>query len=246
MTDIKNKMIVFPAIDLRDGKCVRLTKGDFATTKIYHDKPELMLEEFAKAGATWVHMVDLDGAKQGSFAQAEVIKRLVATSSLNIEVGGGIRSEADIELLFSYGVKRVVLGSICVSQPEMVRGWMDKFGNERIVLALDCHLNADGIPMVKTHGWQNDSKDSVWDLLKFYTNAKYVLCTDISVDGTLEGPALKLYSELQQRFPHIQLIASGGVGTVDDLTKLRELNVYGVVVGKAIYEGKITLAQLEM
>lgn len=238
-------MRVYPAIDLRDGKCVRLTKGDFATTKIYNDNPQAMLAEFAKHGAKWVHMVDLDGAKQGSFAQSELIKELVANSELNIQVGGGVRTAEDIEKLFSYGIQRVVLGSICVSKPELVKEWTTKFGNDKLVLALDCHINEDGIPMVKTHGWQDDSSVTVWDLLKFYDNAKYVLCTDISVDGTLEGPSINLYQELQQRFPHIDLIASGGVGQFADLTKLQELNVHGVVVGKAIYEGKITLDQIE-
>jgi phosphoribosylformimino-5-aminoimidazole carboxamide ribotide isomerase len=238
-------MIVYPAIDLRDGKCVRLTKGDFATTKVYNDNPASILSEFAKFGATWVHMVDLDGAKAGTITQGDLIKSLVSSSDLKIQVGGGIRNSEDIERLFEYGVSRVVLGSICVSNKELVKQWLDKFGCEKIVLALDCHLNSDGTPMVKTHGWRNESTETVWDLLNFYATAKYVLCTDISVDGTLEGPSINLYQELQQRFPEISLIASGGVGTFDDLIKLKELNVYGVVVGKAIYEGKIPLDKIE-
>ncbi len=237
-------MIIFPAIDLRDGKCVRLTKGDFATTKVYNDSPQLMLNEFANSGASWVHMVDLDGAKEGRFVQNELIKDLVAGSNLNIQVGGGIRSEQDIDVLFKAGVKRVVVGSICVSKPDIVKGWLDKYGNEKVVLALDCELDNNDIPLVKTHGWQSGSSQSVWDLLNFYTNAKYVLCTDISVDGMLTGPAFGLYTELQSKFPHISLIASGGVGCNADLQKLRQLNVYGVVVGKAIYEGKISLNEI--
>lgn len=238
-------MIVYPAIDLRDGKCVRLTKGDFSTTKVYNDNPTSILEEFAKYGASWVHMVDLDGAKQGSFAQSDLIKKLVQSSKLNIQVGGGVRTTTDIEKLLDFGVKRVVLGSICVSNPAQVKEWLDKFGNDRLVLALDCHINKDGTPMVKTHGWQNESTNTVWDLLKYFGSAKYVLCTDISVDGTLEGPSINLYQELQQRFPDIKLIASGGVGQYDDLIKLKQLNVHGVVVGKAIYEGKIPLDKIE-
>jgi|SRR6185437_2124140 len=233
-------MIVFPAIDLRDGKCVRLTKGDFATTKIYNDNPLLMLESFKQHNFSWVHMVDLDGAKQGSPAQGEIIANLVKGSGLNIQVGGGIRTKADIEYLLSRGIKRVVLGSICVSNPELVKSWFAEFGSEKIVLALDCELK-DGIPVVKTHGWQEDSQKNIWDLLEFYELAKYVLCTDINVDGTLAGPSMELYKQIIERFPHINLIASGGVGNLEHLIKLNELGVYGVVVGKAIYEGTITL-----
>ena len=238
-------MIIYPAIDLRDGKCVRLTKGDFATTKVYNDNPILVLEEFSKFGASWLHMVDLDGAKQGSIAQGELIKSLVESSDLKVQVGGGIRTTEDIERLFAYGVSRVVLGSICVSNKEQVKQWLDNYGPERIVLALDCHLNESGTPMVSTHGWQESSSVTVWDLLNYYATAKYVLCTDISVDGTLEGPSMDLYKELQERFPNINLIASGGVGSLNDLIKLKELNVYGAVVGKAIYEGRIPLEKIE-
>lgn len=233
-------MIVFPAIDLRDGKCVRLTKGDFATTKIYNDNPLLMLEEFKQHNFSWMHMVDLDGAKQGSPAQGELIANLVKDSELNIQVGGGIRTKADIKYLLASGVKRVVLGSICIANPQLVKSWLDEFGNDKIVLALDCQLK-DGIPVVKTHGWQEDSQKTIWDLLEFYTDVKYVLCTDISVDGTLAGPSIDLYKQIINKFPHINLIASGGVGNLQHLASLNELGVYGVVVGKAIYEGTITL-----
>ena len=238
-------MIVYPAVDLRNGKCVRLTQGDFATTKVYNNNPAAMLDKFAKFGATWLHMVDLDGAKQGAIAQGDLIKSLVASSNLKVQVGGGIRTTEDIERIFGYGASRVVLGSICVSNKDQVKQWLDTYGSEKIVLALDCHLNKDGIPMVTTHGWQEKSMVTVWDLLDYYVTAKYVLCTDISVDGTLEGPSIDLYRELQERFPHISLIASGGVGSLDDLVKLKELNVYGVVVGKAIYEGEIPLEKIE-
>jgi phosphoribosylformimino-5-aminoimidazole carboxamide ribotide isomerase len=236
-------MIIFPAIDLRDGKCVRLTKGDFATTKVYNDNPHLMLEEFKKHNFSWVHMVDLDGAKQGSPAQGKIIASLAKDSGLNIQVGGGIRTKEDIKYLLSSGVERVVLGSICISEPELVKSWFAEFGSDKIVLALDCELK-DGLPVVKTHGWQEDSQKSIWDLLEFYNLAKYVLCTDISVDGTLMGPSIELYRQIMSKFPHINLIASGGVGTIHHLTQLNELGVYGVVVGKAIYEGTIKLSNI--
>jgi phosphoribosylformimino-5-aminoimidazole carboxamide ribotide isomerase len=236
-------MIVFPAIDLREGKCVRLTKGDFATTKIYKDNPLQMLENFKQHNFSWIHMVDLDGAKAGQTIQGEIIAGLVNDSGLNIQVGGGIRTKADIEYLLSNGIKRVVLGSICISEPELVKSWLNEFGNDKIVLALDCQLK-DELPVVKTHGWQEDSKKTIWDLLEFYDSVKYILCTDISVDGTLAGPNLKLYQQIMDKFPQIKLIASGGVGNMNHLIKLNKLGIYGAVVGKAIYEGTITLSDI--
>lgn len=237
-------MIIFPAIDLRDGKCVRLTKGDFNTTKVYNENPHDMLSQFKQAGATWVHIVDLDGAKQGSIAQASLINDLLANNELNIEVGGGVRTEKDLEILFNCGVNRVIVGSVSVSNRDMVYQWIESYGADKIVLALDCQFNQEGIPVVKTHGWQADSQYSVWDLLDFYSNAKYILCTDISVDGMLTGPSIELYKQIQERYPHLEVIASGGVGSYSDLEELKKLGVYGVVVGKAIYEGKVELNKI--
>ena len=235
-------MIIYPAIDLRDGKCVRLYKGDFATTKIYNDSPAEVLAEFAAAGSEWVHMVDLDGAKAGKFVQVEIIKQLVQNSALQIEVGGGVRTTEDVRNLLDSGVKRAVVGSICVSNPSLVNKWIDEFGADSIVLALDCGLDSAGVPKVKTHGWQNESSLSVYDILAYYPTAKYVLCTDVGVDGTLEGPSFALYQQLQAKFPQLEIIASGGVGTLEDIIKLKALGVHGVVVGKALYENKFTLA----
>ncbi len=237
-------MIILPAIDLCDGKCVRLTKGDFGTAKVYNKNPHDMLDQFSQAGASWVHIVDLDGAKAGHVVQVKLLKDLASNSGLLIEVGGGIRTEDDIELLFSHGVNRVIVGSVSVSKRNTVYQWIDKYGADKIVLALDCQFNQDGIPMVKTHGWQNNSQYSVWEMLDFYNNARYVLCTDISVDGMLTGPSLELYRQIKVNYPNLQIIASGGVGSYQDLEALRLIGVYGVVVGKAIYEGMIELSQL--
>lgn len=237
-------MLVYPAIDLIDGKCVRLTLGDFETSKIYNDNPANMLEIFEQHGFDWVHIVDLDGAKTGSVKQTKLIATLAENSQLNIQVGGGIRTAHDIDKLLNSGVKRVVLGSICVSQPQLVKSWFEVYGSELLVLALDCTLNQNGIPVIKTHGWQESSGKTIWDLLDFYHQAKYVLCTDISVDGTLSGPNLNLYDMFMRKYPQIKLIASGGVGSMSDLVKLSEMNVYGVVVGKAIYEGKINITDI--
>ncbi|RTL12682.1 MAG: 1-(5-phosphoribosyl)-5-[(5-phosphoribosylamino)methylideneamino]imidazole-4-carboxamide isomerase [Neisseriaceae bacterium] len=235
-------MVIYPAIDLRDGKCVRLYKGDFAMTKIYNDNPAAMLEEFATAGSEWVHMVDLDGAKAGKFTQGELIAKLVKNSLLKIEVGGGIRSTEDLELLFAAGVARVVVGSVCVSEPALVNQWMTRFGADKIVLALDCSLDTQGVPKVRTHGWQQESSLSVYDVLDNYPNAQYVLCTDVGVDGTLAGPSIALYKQIQLRYPSLNLIASGGVGKLADVVELRQLDVHGVVIGKALYENQFDLA----
>lgn len=234
-------MIIYPAIDLRNGKCVRLYKGDFNSTVVYDETPANMLLEFAKQGATWVHMVDLDGAKAGRVIQADFIADLISSIPLKIEVGGGIRTTSDVEELFEAGVSRVVIGSICVSNPELVREWMIRFGAEKFVLALDCSLDANNIPKMRTHGWQEESALSVYDVLANYSEAKYVLCTDISVDGTLEGPSIELYKQMLERCPNVEIIASGGVGKLEDLATLKKLGVHGVVVGKALYENKFTV-----
>lgn len=237
-------MLVYPAIDLIDGKCVRLTLGDFETSKVYNHDPLAMLKEFRQYGFSWVHLVDLDGAKATKVRQTKLISDLAKLDGINLQVGGGVRTEADIESLLAFGVKRVVLGSICVSSPSLVKKWLNKYGADKLVLALDCVLDATGLPVVKTHGWQDSSNNSIWELLDYYEEAKYVLCTDISVDGTLKGPNIGLYQDIMRRYPKIELIASGGVGSIDDLGLLNNLGVYAVVVGKAIYEGKIKLSEI--
>lgn len=236
-------MVIYPAIDLRDGKCVRLYKGDFSTTKVYSENPIQMLENFAAAGSDWVHMVDLDGAKDGKFSQGKLISQLVKNSTLNIEVGGGIRSVADLESLFAAGVKRAVVGSICISNPELVNSWLAEYGPDKIALALDCSLDNNGIPKVRIHGWQEESVLSVYEVLNHYPTAKYVLCTDIGVDGTLAGPSLALYKQIQIRYPNLNLIASGGVGKLADIQGLKELGIHGVVIGKALYENQFSLEE---
>ncbi len=237
-------MIIYPAIDLRDGKCVRLYKGDFATTKIYNENPQQVLTEFIASGSEWLHLVDLDGAKAGKIIQLELIKQLVHNNpGIKIEVGGGIRSINDVRELLGAGISRIVVGSICVSDPILVNKWIEEFGAEKIVLALDCGLDNQGIPRVKTHGWQQESSLSVYDILAYYPKAKYVLCTDIAVDGTLTGPSLALYQQLKNKFPLLEIIASGGVGKLDDITQLKSIGVNGIVVGKALYENKFTLSE---
>lgn len=236
-------MLIFPAIDLMNGKCVRLTKGDFTTTQVYNDNPEQMLQNLSNIGAKFVHIVDLDGAKKGQVSQLDLIGKLANNKKLEIQVGGGIRAISDIHNLLNLGVNRVVLGSICVSNRALVKSMFHEFGAEKIVLALDCMLDENDVPLVKTHGWQDSSGESVWDLLDFYHEVKYLLCTDISVDGTLQGPNLALYRDIKERYPLLQIIASGGVSSHQDLANLRDLGMYAVVVGKAMYEGKVDIAK---
>jgi phosphoribosylformimino-5-aminoimidazole carboxamide ribotide isomerase len=237
-------MIVFPAIDVSGGKCVRLTQGDFDSLKVYNHDPLQTFQRFFLGDAKWAHIVDLDGTKGGQFSQYELLKTLVNTNLLRIQVGGGLHLWDQVDtLLRSVRVNRVVLGSVSVTRKEPVNEWIDEFGPERIVLALDCKYNSDDEPIVQIKGWQQDSGESVWDVLAHYPFVKYVLCTDISVDGTLNGPNLGLYRELKRRFPEIQVIASGGVSSYDDLKALEEVGVYGAVLGKAMYEGKVELKQ---
>lgn len=237
-------MLIFPAIDLVDGKCVRLTKGDFDSTKIYNDNPVQMLQDLSEIGAKFVHIVDLDGAKKGSVAQLNLIGKLANSEKLEIQVGGGIRAAADIHNLLNLGINRVVVGSICVSNRNLVKSMLKEFGSDKIVMALDCQIDDNGTPIIKTHGWQDLSSVSAWELLDFYSDVKYVLCTDISVDGTLMGPNLELYSQIKKRYPHIQVIASGGVSSEKDLDDLRNIGMYAVVVGKAMYEGRIDMEKV--
>jgi phosphoribosylformimino-5-aminoimidazole carboxamide ribotide isomerase len=236
-------MIIFPAIDLQSGCCVRLRQGDFDTSKVYSDNPEALLAEFAATGSEWVHMVDLDGAKQGKTVQSELIGSLVKSSKLKIEVGGGVRKTEDLEQLFAAGVKRVVVGSMCVTEPEIVNGWMERFGADKIVLALDCSLDEHDVPRVRTNGWQDSSTLSVYQLLDKYPTARYVLCTDVEVDGMLAGPNLALYMQILFHYPSVKVIASGGVGQLSDVSKLKQLGIYGVVIGKALYDKRFTLQE---
>lgn len=234
-------MLIFPAIDLFQGKCVRLTRGDFSTAKVYTDDPVEVLNNFKSSGFSWAHLVDLDGAKQGQLSQKQLIIDLISIGGIKCQVGGGVRTESEIKYLLDHGVERVVLGSICIFERQLVKQYLQTFGADKIVLALDCALDSVGVYKVKTHGWQQNSDFSIVDMLKFYSQAQYVLCTDIGVDGTMVGPSIDLYRDLITKFPRLQLIASGGVGTVQDLNQLKKLGVYAVIVGKAIYEGKIAL-----
>jgi phosphoribosylformimino-5-aminoimidazole carboxamide ribotide isomerase len=238
-------MEIFPAIDLKKGKCVRLTQGDFATATIYESDPLKQAQKFKDAGSTWLHMVDLDGAKIGEMQQFDIIAMIASQTTLKIQVGGGIRDEAVIDKLLHAGVERVVIGSLAVKNSLQVLGWLKKYGPDKIVLAFDVRLDVDGQPEILIHGWKSGSKQLLWDVLERYADSglKTILCTDIGRDGMLAGTNNDLYKDIQTRFPNLDILASGGVSNLADLLELAELKLAGAITGKAIYEGRLDLAE---
>lgn len=240
-------MLIIPAIDIRDEKCVRLFKGDFQQTTTYQCTPQETLANFIHLGANYVHIVDLDGARLGHPVQTKLIKQLatMCTNKLTqLQVGGGIRHLQDVENLLSIGVGRVVIGSMSITNKLLTRDLFRKFGADKIVLALDCEINEAQLPIIKINGWMTSSGVNLWELLDDYPEARYLLCTDISVDGTMSGPNITLYQEIKKRYPHLMIIASGGVANERHLDDLSSLNIYGVVLGKALYEGSINLERV--
>jgi phosphoribosylformimino-5-aminoimidazole carboxamide ribotide isomerase len=234
-------MILFPAIDLQNGCCVRLSKGDFSSTTLYEQDPLKQASLFAEAGAEWLHIVDLDGARDEQMDQIELIEKIARNIPLRLQIGGGIRQEQQIDHLFAAGASRLVIGSLAVHDPDLVISWLRRYGGEKLVLALDVRLDSDGMPEVLTKGWQEGSHQSLWDILNLYKAAplQTILCTDIARDGMLQGVNLGLYKALRDRYPKLGIIASGGVGSMEDLKNLAAQKIDGVIIGKAFYEKKI-------
>ncbi len=237
-------MNIIPAIDLQNGLCVRLTQGVFDTPTIYNADPKEQARAFARMGARRLHVVDLDGARAGAPRQIDLIIDIAKASGLETQVGGGIRDDQTVKQLFDGGIARVVIGSLAVKDPARVNRWLAAYGPARIVLAFDIKLDDGSVPRVLTNGWQDASPQSLWDVLDLYAAyyPKTVLCTDVARDGMLQGPNLDLYATMRRERPRLNVIASGGVADLSDLKKLAALSVDGVVVGKAIYEGRIDLA----
>lgn len=257
-------MRIYPAIDLLDGKCVRLVRGEFASAVSYTDDPIQMAQNFAAQGLHYLHIVDLNGAKQGVMQQEKLIADIVASTNLQVQIGGGIRDFATVKNLLSMGVDRVILGSVAVTQPSLVKECLQTWGGEKIVLAIDvrpsknveCQTENDkdrGAPellrnfSVAIKGWQETVSMNLWQLLDSYQEdgLKNILCTDISKDGTLSGPNFELYDQCYEQFPHMYFIASGGISSPQDLVDLNALGVHAVVIGKAIYENKVSLTCLQ-
>jgi phosphoribosylformimino-5-aminoimidazole carboxamide ribotide isomerase len=238
-------MIIYPAIDLRGGRVVRLTEGKFDQEKTYGDDPLAVAKDFAASGATWLHVVDLDGAKDPAKRQTSLVEQIARGSGLRMQTGGGIREESQIAALLAAGAQRVIVGSLAAKQPELVRGWLKKFGAEKIILSPDVRLDADGTPRVAAAGWQESTGVALDDFLNGFLAAGlvHILCTDISRDGKLTGPNSALYRQLSQKFPTLQIQASGGVSSLDDLRVLKTTGSAGAIVGRALYEKKFTLKE---
>ena len=232
-------MILYPAMDLMDGRCVRLAQGRFDDATVYSDDPAQALADFARAGASWTHVVDLDGARAGEPRQHDLIARLAGEAALKLQVAGGFRTSEQIARMLDAGVGRVVIGSLAVKDPAKVQGFLSTFGGDRITLALDVNI-VDGVPMVATAGWTETSRQSLWDIAALYPDACHLLVTDISRDGMMTGPNVALLEETVERLPRLQVQASGGIASVDDL---RGLPTAGAIVGKALWEGKIDLQE---
>jgi phosphoribosylformimino-5-aminoimidazole carboxamide ribotide isomerase len=234
-------MRIIPAIDIIDGKCVRLSQGDYGQKTIYNENPLDVAKGFQDAGLKYLHLVDLDGAKAGRVTNWNVIESLTSGTELQIDFGGGIKTDEEIRRLFECGITQVNLGSIAVKNPSVVESWIEKFGADRIILSADVKNE-----MIAIGGWLEDSKIPVEEFIRNYRNKglSYVTCTDISTDGMLSGPNVELYRKLLTTFPDLKLIASGGVSNVNDLRALRDAKTEGAIVGKAIYEGRITLNEL--
>jgi phosphoribosylformimino-5-aminoimidazole carboxamide ribotide isomerase len=232
---------IIPAIDLIDGKCVRLTQGDYNQKKEYHSNPVEVAKMFEDAGIKRLHLVDLDGAKQKHIVNHQVLKNITSATNLDIDFGGGLQSDEDLKIAFDSGAKQITAGSIAVKNPEKVQSWLTQFGRERIILGAD---TKEG--MIAVHGWQETSDLSIQQLMNQFLRfgISYSICTDVAKDGLLQGPSFDLYKQLSKEFPQINWIASGGVSEFADIEKLNEMNIYGVIVGKAFYEGHITLKQL--
>lgn len=236
------KIELIPAIDIIGGKCVRLTKGDYSQKKVYNEDPVSQAREFERLGFKRLHVVDLDGAKAKHIVNDAVLRGITAATSLKVDFGGGIKSEEDIEKAFAAGAAMVTVGSIAVSQPQTFLGWLKTYGAEKMILGADVRNG-----FVSINGWKEDSKEELLPFLTRYVEAgvKNVLCTDISKDGTLAGPATELYCKVMKAFPHIHLIASGGVSSDEDIFALDEAGIPAVVFGKAWYEGRIDLEKLK-
>ena len=234
-------MELIPAIDIIEGKCVRLTQGDYEQKKEYNNNPLEVAKAYQDAGIRRLHLVDLDGARQKKIMNLNVLERIASGTSLHIDFGGGVQADEDIQAAFDAGAKQVTGGSVAVKQPAMFEEWLKKWGSEKLILGADVK---DG--QIAVSGWQESSDRELFRFLEDYKakGVKYVICTDVSKDGLLQGPSTALYQQIVERFPDLKLIASGGVASIQDLHDLKEKGCWGAIIGKAIYEGRITLEEM--
>jgi len=233
-------MRIIPAIDIIDGKCVRLTKGDYSTQKTYNDNPVEVAKQFEAAGIKYLHVVDLDGAKSGHIINHKVLNAIANATTLSIDFGGGVKTDADLKVAFDSGASQITAGSIAVKSPDVVYQWIETYGADKIILGADC-MNRK----IAIQGWQDNTEIDVIDFITLYKSKgiSTVICTDIAKDGMLLGAANELYTDILSTVK-INLVASGGIATIDDVLQMQQLGCKGVIIGKAIYEGRITLKQL--
>lgn len=237
--------MIIPALDLIDGQVVRLHQGDYGQQRQYGSDPLPRLQDYQQQGAQVLHLVDLTGAKDPAARQIPLLKTLLAGVSVPVQVGGGIRTQQDVEALLEAGARRVVIGSTAVKEPELVQSWFTRYGAEALVLALDVRIDADGVKNVAISGWQENSGITLEQTVERYLpfGLRHVLCTDISRDGTLQGSNVDVYREICRQYPQVAFQASGGIGSLADIDSLRGSGVQGVIVGRALLEGKFNVAE---
>ncbi|MDI9337225.1 MAG: 1-(5-phosphoribosyl)-5-[(5-phosphoribosylamino)methylideneamino]imidazole-4-carboxamide isomerase [Alphaproteobacteria bacterium] len=235
-------MRIIPAIDIINGKCVRLSKGDYTTQKIYNHDPLELAKEFEAHGIQYLHLVDLDGAKSKHIVHFKILENIATHTQLKVDFGGGVKSNQDVKIAFECGANQIIGGSIAIENPNLFLEWLETYSVYKIMLGADAHDRK-----IATQGWLNQTNIDVVDFIRFFEQkgVQYVICTDIAKDGMLEGTANDLYQEVMKKSA-VKLIASGGVSSIDDLTKLKAIGCEGAIIGKAIYEGNILLSQLKL
>jgi len=235
-------MRIIPAIDIIDGKCVRLSKGDYTTKKIYNENPLEVAKSFEDHGIQYLHLVDLDGAKSSQIVNHKILEQIASKTNLKIDFGGGLKSDTDLRIAFESGASQITGGSIAVKNSDLFKQWIAQYGSDKIILGADANNEK-----VAVSGWLEESKEDLIPFIQGYEKdgIRYVICTDIAKDGMLEGPSFELYQKILKQVPNIKLIASGGISSFDELPKLAEMGCEGTIIGKAIYEGRISLKQLE-
>jgi phosphoribosylformimino-5-aminoimidazole carboxamide ribotide isomerase len=239
---LQNEGFVIPAIDIIDGKCVRLEEGDYKKISLYHNEPLDVAKEFEDAGLRRLHLVDLDGARSGSIKNWRILERMAAKTSLIIDFGGGVKAEQDVDIVFNSGAAYTTVGSVAVKHEEEFIKWLLKFGADKFLLGADVRNEK-----ITVSGWQEETKIWVYDFIQKYVDhgVKRIFCTDVSKDGKLEGPSIDLYKNVISKFPELFFVASGGVSSLKDLEELKDIGCKGVIVGKAIYEKRISLSELQ-
>lgn len=235
-------MTIIPAIDIIDGKCVRLTQGDYNQKTVYNEHPLEVAKAFEDAGLTRLHLVDLDGAKAGAVRNWKVLETVAAKTDMVIDFGGGVKEEKDAQIIFNSGAAFVTVGSVAVKDETLFVSWLQKFGADKFLLGADVKDEK-----IAVHGWQETTDVWIYDFIRKYTahGVQQIFCTDVAKDGALQGPSIELYKNIISEFPELHFIASGGVSNIDDVHQLQEIGCAGVIIGKAIYEGRISLADLQ-